>query len=146
MKWWREQWLREEPFGIPFLFWFLVPFIAETTIPLVVVAVAMSFIVPIQPWVVILAVVAGWPSQWALLPAIGWPVKIAVVLAWVIGVFATVVLLGEAALLIIIPASLIAVWAIIKLEEWQEDREAEKVVRGYIARYSSGPKPGPDQH
>ena len=147
MKWWREQRSREEPFGIPIIFWWLAYFIAETTIPLVVIAVAMSFIVPVERWVVILAVVAGWPSEWRLLPALigTWPVKIGVALAWVIGVFAAALLLGAAAVRVIVPASLIAVWAVDKLEDWQEDREADERFRAIDARYySSRTKSGPD--
>ena len=59
-------------------------------VPLVVIAVAMSFIVPVQPWVVVLAVLAGLPIQWRLWPTLmgffGFAVSVGAA-AWVVGAF-----------------------------------------------------------
>jgi hypothetical protein len=126
MKWWREQWRNEEPLGIPIIFWWLGALIAATTFPLVVIAVGMSFIVPVEPWVVTIAVLAGWPSQWRLGPALigTWPVMLGVALGWVIAAFVAVRLLGpELAAVVMIAASPIAFWAIDRLEGWKEALE-----------------------
>ena len=112
MNWWRE--LNEDgPDGYSMLDLIaplLALFLAETGIPLVVIAVGISYVVQVEPWIPILAVLSGWPIQWRLWPsAIGtFAVNIGAAAINVIGALAWVISLTTLQ---------IAIWGIGRLED-----------------------------
>lgn len=123
MKWWREQWREDGPFET--LSWFIVIAIHVGAIvgPAVVAAVAMSFIVPVERWFAVLAVLMGWVIQWRLFPVVddGLAMPIGVAAAWIFGAFVAASLLGPLpALVLLIPALEIILWAIGRLQGRQE--------------------------
>ena len=122
MNWWREQWRKDDPFGIPYIVFFIGFYVAPIVVPTVVVAVAMSFIVPVERWFAVLAVLMGCAIQWRLVPVVdGLAIPIGVATAWIFGAFMAAFLLGPVpALVVIIVALEIAIWAIGRLQAWQE--------------------------
>jgi len=126
MKWWRDEMKKDDPFGIPVAFVLIAVLVAVTLIPLVLIAVGMSFIVPVEPWVAVLAVLAGWPIQWRLMIGYVWPfaVRVGAGAAWVFGAFAAGHLLGSIpAIVVIIAASPNTIWVIGRLEDFNEAAE-----------------------
>ena len=86
----------------------------------------MSFIVPVEPWVAVLAVLAGWPIQWQFVIGYVWPfaVRVGAGAVWVFGAFAAGHLLVPLpAIVAIVAASAITIWAIGKLEDFNEAAE-----------------------
>ena len=125
MNWWREQWRREDG-PLANLSWFIVIAInIEAFVgPAVVAALGVSFIVPVERWFAVVAVLMGWAIQWRLLPVAydRAAILIGVATAWIFGAFVAASLLGPVpALVIIIPALEITLWAIGK---WQGRKEA----------------------
>ena len=118
MNWWREQWRKDDPFGIPYIAFFIGTYVAATLTPPVVVAVGMSFIVPVERWFAFLAVLMGWAIQWRLWPVVdhgrvGTAIYMGVAAVWIFGAFVAGSLLGPvAAVVILIPALAITIWAI----------------------------------
>jgi hypothetical protein len=114
MNWWREQWRKDDPFGIPYVVFLIGIYVAPTVVPLVVVAVGMSFLMPVERWFAVLAVLMGWAIQWRLFPVVdGAAIPIGVATAWIFGAYVSAFLLGPVpALVVIIVASDITIWAI----------------------------------
>jgi hypothetical protein len=131
MEWWREEIRKDDPFGIPYIFLLIGFLVAETLIPLIVIAVAMSFIMPVGPWVAFLAVIAGWPIQWRLAidAAIDatFGARVGTAALWAFGAFLVGHLLGPLpATVVIVAASPNIIWAIGRLEDF--NLAAEEVV------------------
>jgi hypothetical protein len=118
MNWWHEQWRKDDPFGIPYIVFFIGFYVAPIVVPPVVVAVAMSFIVPVERWFAVLAVLMGCAIQWRLVPVVdGLAIPIGVATAWIFGAYVSAFLLGPVpALVVIIVALEIIIWAIGKLQ------------------------------
>ena len=122
MNWWRKQWRKDDPFGIPYIVFVIGIYVAPTVVPLVVAAVGMSFIVPVERWFAVLAVLMGWAIQWRLWPVVdGLAIPIGVATAWIFGAYVSAFLLGPVpALVVIIVALEVTIWAIGRLQERQE--------------------------
>jgi hypothetical protein len=128
VDWWHEPWRKDDPFGIPYLFVLIGIYVGATLTPPVVVAVGMSFIVPVERWFAVLAVLMGWAIQWRLWPVIygriGTAIYIGVAAAWIVGAFVAGSLLGPVvALALLIPAVEISIWAIDKGQEWKQEAD-----------------------
>jgi hypothetical protein len=122
MKWWHEQWGEDGLFAN--LSWFIVVAIYVGAIvgPAVVAAVAVSFIVPVQRWFAVVAVLMGWAIQWRLFPVVdGVAMPIGAATAWIFGAFMAASLIGPVpALVLLIVALEITLWAIGKGQRWKE--------------------------
>jgi hypothetical protein len=128
VDWWHEQWRKDDPLGIPYLFVLIGIYVGANLTPPVVVAVGMSFIVPVERWFAVLAVLMGWAIQWRLWPVIygriGTAIYIGVAAAWIVGAFVAGSLLGPVvALALLIPAVEISIWAIDKGQEWKQEAD-----------------------
>jgi len=133
MKWWSELTERgPDGFSLLDMIRLVALFFAVTVIPLVAFAVGTSFIVPVERWVAVVAVLTGWPIQVRLLYVLlGMKRNLVVVAAflgaaaaWMIGAFAVGHLLGSIPAFVVMGlASPHVVWAINRLDDSM--REAE---------------------
>lgn len=119
MHWWdelSEQW-KEEPAGLPYALVALAAVVALSSIPVVVIEVGMSFIVPVERWFAVVLMLVVWPVQWRTVVGLGAAFELRPAAALIIGGFVVRVLLGPlAGIVVISTASSIAFWVIGKLE------------------------------
>ena len=130
MRWWREHWCQDDPLGIPYVFWLLAHLVAETSIPLAVIASLLIIGAAVEPWVAVLGVLTGWPVAWRLYPtSIRLLVKVGVAAVWLLAGIVLIRLLGPLpTAVVMIAASPHAVWAIDRLEDRKrEARMAEDI-------------------
>lgn len=119
MHWWDELWQEwnEDPSGLPYALVALAGGVALSLIPLIVIAVGTSVIVPVGRWLAVPLVLVVWPVQWRVVFALGAAFELRPAAALIIGGFVLAALVGPVpSLAVIVSASVITYWAIGKLE------------------------------
>lgn len=141
MHWWDELWeqWKEEPYGLPYALAALAGSIALTLPPLLLIAIGMSLIVPVERWFAVLLVLVVWPVQWRVLVALGAVLAFTPGATLIIGGFLLSRLLGPLpGLVVIVTASVFAHRVIGKREARNQAR-----FRALFGDVDNGPPRGP---